>query len=342
MRGVLLVLQDQVDVPVRLDRTAHGLGDLDQDVLRAVIDDPVDRIEAQAVEAVFVEPIEDVVDRDVAHVPLGVVDRRPPGRPLLGVEVLRCVEVQVVSVRAEVIVDHVEERHQVALMQRVDQALQVVGRAVAGIGRERQHPVVTPVAPAREVGDRHQLDGGDAEVCEVVELPPQAIEGALLAERAEVQLVEHGLVPGPAAPDGVAPAIAQGIDDQARAVDIIGLAARDRIGNANTVRELVAIARAGSGAIGHQLEIAAVLAGHRQDRIQVLEVQSESLLRRRPKPEAHRAVGANRSAKGHLVGESVGGHRGSRLPPPIGDGEPGCRTNRTSERPERSNACPAE
>ena len=74
------------------------------------------------------------------------------------------------------------------------------GRAVRGVGGERHHAVVAPVARAGEVGQRHQLDRGDPEVDQVIEPAPHAVERALLAERADVQLVQHRLFPGAAAP----------------------------------------------------------------------------------------------------------------------------------------------
>ena len=62
------------------------------------------------------------------------------------------------------IVDDVEKDHQAVTVRRVDQRLQIVGRAVAAFGREGQHAVVAPIARAGKFRDRHQLDRGDAEV----------------------------------------------------------------------------------------------------------------------------------------------------------------------------------
>src|SRR6185437_13510906 len=60
--------------------------------------------------------------------------------------------------------------------------------------------------PAREGGDRHQLDHGHAEVAEVVEPLDRRVERSPRGERAQVQLVDHRPVQRRAPPAAVAPA----------------------------------------------------------------------------------------------------------------------------------------
>ena len=69
------------------------------------------------------------------------------------------------------VVDHVEKHHQAELVRPVDETLEVVGSAIGRIRRVRQDAVVTPVSAALEIGDREQLDGGDAEIAEILEVP---------------------------------------------------------------------------------------------------------------------------------------------------------------------------
>ena len=57
-------------------RRPGALGDLGDDVLFAVVEDRMDGIEAQAVEVIFLEPVERVVDEEVAHRPA----RRAPSK----------------------------------------------------------------------------------------------------------------------------------------------------------------------------------------------------------------------------------------------------------------------
>ena len=106
-----------------------------------IVEDGVDGVEAQAVEVVFLEPVQRVLDEEVAHDAAALlaveVDAGAPGRLVtLGEERLG-VGVEVVPGRAEVVVDHVEEHHQAERVRPVDEALQVVGPAVGRIRARR-------------------------------------------------------------------------------------------------------------------------------------------------------------------------------------------------------------
>ncbi len=172
--------------------------------------DRVHRVDAQAVEVELGEPVERVVDVEVAHRAAALrieIDRRPPGRDMRRIEERRRVGVQVVAFRAEVVVDDVEQHHQAARVRGVDEALHVVRRAVGRFGREQQHAVVAPAARAGEVGHRHQLDGRDAERDEVIETLDRGRERSFRREGAHVELVHHRLVPRPAAPLAVLPLV---------------------------------------------------------------------------------------------------------------------------------------
>jgi hypothetical protein len=59
------------------------------------------------------------------------------------------------SVRTEVVVDHIEKDCDVSLVGGVDKCFEILGSAITGIRREQQHPVVTPVPSARKIGDGH-------------------------------------------------------------------------------------------------------------------------------------------------------------------------------------------
>ena len=196
------------------------------------------------------------MDGEVAHrraVGAVVVDRRAPGRLVPVGEEAGGVGGQVVPVRPEVIVDDVEDDREAAGVGRLDEGLYVLGTAVAGVRRVGQHAVVAPIVAAREVADRHDLDGGDAETHEVVQPIDGGAERARGREAADVQLVEHGLVPGLAAPGLVAPPVRGRVDHLARAVDVLRLEARGGIGHQQAVGQPEAVERAGLGVAHHEL-----------------------------------------------------------------------------------------
>ncbi len=159
--------------------------------------DLVHRIEPQAVEVIFGEPVAGVGENKIAHRFRAwaiEIHRRAPGRRVRVGEQRRVLR-QIVTFRAEVIVDDVEQHRQVAGVGRIDEGLEVVGPAIAGIRRKGQHAVIAPVPAARETVHRHKFDGGDPEFGKVIELVHRRRKGAFGGERADVQLVEHGFFP---------------------------------------------------------------------------------------------------------------------------------------------------
>src|ERR1700686_135225 len=94
---------------------AHTRGELDENIRRGFVDDPIHRVQAQSVETVLLEPIERVVNEEVAHgaaLRAVVVDGRAPRRVMRGVEELRSVGVKIVAFGPEVVVHDVEKNHQ--------------------------------------------------------------------------------------------------------------------------------------------------------------------------------------------------------------------------------------
>src|SRR6185437_6890687 len=88
---IVVVLEHEMDRPLAAEAAAHRGRDLAQDVVGAAVLDRMHGVEAQSVEMIFLEPVERVLDEEVAHGPaLGAVeiDRRAPWRPMtLGEEV---------------------------------------------------------------------------------------------------------------------------------------------------------------------------------------------------------------------------------------------------------------
>ena len=304
VRGrVAVVLQHDVHGARASRALAERVRDLGDDVGDAVVDDRVDGVEAQPVEPELLDPVQRVVHEEIAHRPRVTsveIDRRPPWRRTVAVEEPRRVGVEVVSLRAEVVVDDVEEHHQAAGVRRRDQALQVLRRAVRGVGRERQHAVVAPVARAGEVGDRHQLDCRDAEVGEVVEPFDRGGKRPAGREGPDVELVDHRLFPRPAGPGVVAPLERAGVHDPARAVDVVGIPARGRIGDPPGAADVEAIRGAGRRVARHELEPAVREARHRPRGV-VAQDEPDPRADRRPQPEPRLAAGPELGAERHLV-----------------------------------------
>src|SRR5579871_3789147 len=124
------------------------------------------------------------------------------------------------------IVDDIEQNGEAALMARLDQRFEVLGSAVARTGSIKVSAVIAPIARTGKLGDRHQLDRGDAELKQVVEMARDPGKIAAFAKRADMQFIKHNLFPAAAPPLPVAPVIAPRINDFAGPMDTLGLPAR--------------------------------------------------------------------------------------------------------------------
>ncbi len=207
-RIVQIALGDAVDLAPELAcACVYGGVEILQERLGRGIDDRVHGIDAQAVDVKLVDPLQRVVDEEPAHV-VAVraveVERRTPGRRVARGEV-RAVFAQVVSLGAEVVVDDVEKQGETALMTGIDKPLERARTAVRRLRGADVRSVVAPVARAGKLRDRHQLDGGDAEVFERIEMWNDRVERPFVGERADVQLVENVVLERDAAPAVVVP-----------------------------------------------------------------------------------------------------------------------------------------
>ena len=117
---IVVVFQHQMDMPAWLHMRAQFGRHHREEVARR---QGVHSIEAQAVEAEFVQPIECILDKELAHGPFTQVDRAAPRRLFGRIEELWRIVRQPVPVGPEMIVDDVEEHHQAQFMGLVDQRL---------------------------------------------------------------------------------------------------------------------------------------------------------------------------------------------------------------------------
>lgn len=299
--------EHEMHVAVARHGAADGLGELGQDMLAAVVADRVDRIEAQPVDGELLDPVERVVDEEVAHDartrPVEI-DAGAPWRPMPPGEELRRVEVQIVAFGTKMIVDDIQKYHQTLGVRRLDQGLQQFRTAVLPLRRKRLHAVIAPVVPAGCFGKRHQFDSGDPQSYQMIEFFADASVGSGRRKSADMQFVEHGLLPGAAVPCGVLPGEGGGVDHLARAVNIVGLMARRRVGHRLAGVDDIGIAAAWPRRRGREFEPAFPRLVHRQARPRTLGAQPQRDIarRRRPQAKSHLAVRQHRGAERHGVG----------------------------------------
>ena len=306
---------DQPAAPAALG--VHGVGELGQQVGRRLVHDPVHGVEPQPVDVEVADPPHGVLDDVAAHrVAVGPVDVEavaPWGDVVVGEVGPEVAED--VSLGADVVVDDVEHDRDAVPVGGVDEAPQAVGAAVGVLHRVGEHAVVAPVAPARELRDRQQLDRGDPVPCELGQARDDRVEGALGREGADVQLVDDQAGPVRWGEAVVGPREGRRVVDGGRPVHALGLVAGRRVGPVDGpvgAVQPVAVAVARRRVLGHAGVVAV-------DRVQaqrrpVLEQQVDGLGAGRPHHHVHAAV-HRRGAEG--TGGDVG--RGAR----IGDGDGG-------------------
>ena len=98
---------------------------------------------------------------------------------------------QRIAFRAKVVVDHVEDHGDAALVAGVDQRLEVVGRAVAVVRRELKHAVVAPAPRAGELRHRHQLNRRDAQFDQLIQKRDRGPIRSFRRVGADVQFVDQ-------------------------------------------------------------------------------------------------------------------------------------------------------
>jgi hypothetical protein len=149
-------------------------------------------------------------------------------------------------------------------VRRRNEDLQVFGRAIASLRRERVDAVITPVAGARRLRQRHQLDRGNAEIGEIAELFARRGVGPRLREAADMEFVGHDLFPGSTAPIRIGPVEGLRIDDLARAMDIGRLKSRGRVGHRRSAIDDIEVSISGERGRRRQAEPAGVSAFQRE------------------------------------------------------------------------------
>src|ERR1035438_10641403 len=63
---VVVVFQNQVNMPIGLYETSHCIGKFRQDMRSRVVDDRVNRVQPESVELILRQPIHSVLDEEVA------------------------------------------------------------------------------------------------------------------------------------------------------------------------------------------------------------------------------------------------------------------------------------
>src|SRR6266545_593095 len=260
----------------------------------AHVEDRVNRVETKHVDVKIGKPVERVFSEEAPNlVGIGTVEvDGPTPRCRVPVGEVRPVIREVVSLRAEMVVDDVEREGEPSPMAFVDEPAQAVRTAVARVWRVRKHSVVTPIAFAGKLRDGHELDRRDAQVLQIVELADYPLERSLRGESSYVKLVEDEVRERDAGPTLVGPSKRIARHDPRGAVHAARLKARARIGTLFGAIDDVEVVRSRAGVGQADLEHVARPAVHRDGaRLGADDAEAELTRAGGPHAKSRRPIG---------------------------------------------------
>ncbi len=139
------------------------------------------------------------------------------------------------------VVNDIQDDREPEAVRRVDEPPEGVRIPVAVERSVERYPVIAPVTGAGELRHGHDLQHGHAEIAQCGKLAPGGVEGPLLREGSDVQLVNHLALHPDAGPARVAPVEVGRIHDEGGTVRAAGLEARARIGKRSLPVQPIAV-----------------------------------------------------------------------------------------------------
>ena len=173
---------------------SYFAGDLFQKMDGRAIHIGVHRVQAQSVDVVIAQPHQRIVDQEAAYfrgAGFFEIDRVAPGRGV-AVGEIRSKFSQVITHRAEVVVDHVQQHGEPFAMAGIHEVLKIVRLSVGIENCVQIHAVIAPSTLAGEIRDRHQLHVGHTQGFQIVQTGLCRFQSSLGRKRAQVQLVNKG------------------------------------------------------------------------------------------------------------------------------------------------------
>src|SRR5271170_4384534 len=128
VRLIAVVFEDEVDVMIGPDCASDRIRQFCENVRHRVVDNGVNRVQPETIEMIFSQPVERIVDEEITdHSAFWTieVDAVSPRRGVsIGKELWR-VRPEVISLGAKMVVDHIQQNHDAALMSALNQLFQI-------------------------------------------------------------------------------------------------------------------------------------------------------------------------------------------------------------------------
>src|SRR5215510_4694821 len=97
---------------------------------------------------------------------------------------------QIIPFRSEVVIDYIQYDGDASVMAGIDERFKTVRSAIRGLDRKERYAVISPVARARKLGDRHEFDCRDAHiVLQVIEQWDNALKCSLPGKPTDMEFI---------------------------------------------------------------------------------------------------------------------------------------------------------
>ncbi len=188
-------------------------------------------------------------------------------------------------------------------MSTLNQIFEIFGPAVGAVGSKRKDAVVTPIALAGEVSNRHQLHRSNSKIGEIVEPLTDSGKSSGRRERSDMQLIDDSFFPPAATPGGILPVEGFGVYDFAGSMHVARLKPGGRVGKLLCIIGAEIVSSSGPGRVGDEFKPAPIAVLERQPPGPVRPGKAELNSARRwsPHAKAHASVVPAFGAERHVM-----------------------------------------
>src|SRR5712692_3444604 len=188
---------DQDGPPQRSGLGVHSLTQFLQYMRRAGVTDAMDRIQAQGIDMILGDPVQGIIDEIAAYLGAAFtieVHSLTP-RSLVAISEIGTVLCKVVSLRPQMVVDHIQHHGQSFFVTGIDQRLQALRATVRQVRSVEVSPVIAPISLPRKLGYRHEFHSGNAKVIfQIVEIRDDGSKRSAWRKGPRMEFIENQIL----------------------------------------------------------------------------------------------------------------------------------------------------
>src|SRR5229473_3393623 len=140
------------------------------------------------------DPVQGIVDEVAAYLgaAFAIEVHSLTPRSLMTVSEIRAVLTKVVSLRPQMVVDHIQHHGQSFFVTGIDQRLQALRAAVRGVRSVQVSAVIAPVSLSRKLRYGHEFDSSDAKlIFQIVKISDDSGECSIQRKGSEMEFIEN-------------------------------------------------------------------------------------------------------------------------------------------------------